>query len=319
MRLNFIRHSLIALALAVAPFAAPMAASAGVAIGVSVSVGFAPPALPVYVQPPCPAAGFLWVPGYWAWAPTGYYWVPGTWVRPPVVGYLWTPGYWGWASGVYLWHPGYWGPHVGFYGGINYGFGYTGVGFAGGYWRGGAFFYNRAVLNVGAVRVNVFERPVVARYAMSHVSFNGGVGGVNASPTRAELFAARERHVGFTPMQREHVELAARNPSLRAAVNGGRPGIAATLRPGEFSGRGVVRARGFQGNARVDGERAGRAYGENRAPRGEFREQRPHGEARPVEQRPQQRRAEAHPAQERGRGHPERGGHGGGPDHERRR
>jgi hypothetical protein len=43
---------------------------------------------------------------------------------------------------------GYWGPHVGFYGGINYGFGYGGVGFFGGEWRGGAFAYNTAVMNV---------------------------------------------------------------------------------------------------------------------------------------------------------------------------
>ena len=55
---------------------------------------------------------------------------------PPRAGVLWTPGYWGFAGGVYAWHAGYWGPHVGFYGGINYGFGYGGVGFVGGEWRG---------------------------------------------------------------------------------------------------------------------------------------------------------------------------------------
>ena len=60
-----------------------------------------------------------------------------TWVSPPAVGVLWTPGYWGWVDGVYLWHAGYWGPHIGFYGGVNYGFGYGGVGCQGGYWRGG--------------------------------------------------------------------------------------------------------------------------------------------------------------------------------------
>ena len=32
----------------------------------------------------------------------------------------------GWRS--LLWHAGYWGPHVGFYGGVNYGYGYGGVG-----------------------------------------------------------------------------------------------------------------------------------------------------------------------------------------------
>ena len=50
-----------------------------------------PPALPVYVQPPCPTEGYLWNPGYWAYGPDGYYWVPGVWVAPPRVGVLWIP------------------------------------------------------------------------------------------------------------------------------------------------------------------------------------------------------------------------------------
>src|SRR5215472_3847994 len=124
----------------------PAQSRAQIAVGVSVRIG--PPALPVYVQPVCPGPGYIWTPGYWAYGPDGYYWVPGTWVQPPVVGVLWTPGYWGWSNGYYLWHEGYWGPHVGFYGGINYGFGYTGVGFRGGYWNNGAFFYNRSVNRV---------------------------------------------------------------------------------------------------------------------------------------------------------------------------
>src|ERR1700739_849003 len=118
-------------------------APAQIAVGMSVHIG--PPALPVYEQPICPASGYIWTPGYWAYGDDGYYWVPGTWVMAPSPGLLWTPGYWGWEGGSYLWHAGYWGPHVGFYGGVNYGFGYTGVGFAGGYWRGGAFYYNRSV------------------------------------------------------------------------------------------------------------------------------------------------------------------------------
>src|SRR5262249_10222656 len=94
-------------------------------IGVSVSV--APPVLPVYGQPPIPGPGYLWTPGYWAWGPPGYYWVPGTWALPPRVGLLWTPGYWGWGGAGFVFHTGFWGPTVGFYGGINYGFGYGGV------------------------------------------------------------------------------------------------------------------------------------------------------------------------------------------------
>ena len=67
----------------------------------------------------------MWTPGYWAWGNDGYYWVPGTWVPAPAVGLLWTPGYWGWSGGYYRWNVCYWGPHVGFYGGVNYGFGYA--------------------------------------------------------------------------------------------------------------------------------------------------------------------------------------------------
>ncbi|HET7757525.1 MAG TPA: hypothetical protein VFK87_09745, partial [Steroidobacteraceae bacterium] len=51
------------------------------------------------------------------------------------------------------------------------------------------------------------------------------------------------RRMEFTPGQREQQQLAARNPALRAAANGGHPAIAATPRPGVFAGRGVVAAR----------------------------------------------------------------------------
>src|ERR1700722_10827047 len=80
----------------------------------SVQIAVAPPALPVYEQPPCPVEGYLWSPGYWAYAGGDYYWVPGVWILPPQSGFLWTPGYWGFAGGYYGWHAGYWGAHVGF-------------------------------------------------------------------------------------------------------------------------------------------------------------------------------------------------------------
>jgi hypothetical protein len=56
---------------------------------------------------------------------------------PPKAGLLWTPGYWESEEGVYVFHVGYWGPHIGFYGGVNYGFGYDGIGYEGGYWKDG--------------------------------------------------------------------------------------------------------------------------------------------------------------------------------------
>jgi YXWGXW repeat-containing protein len=208
----------------------------------------APPPLPEYPQPPCPVEGYLWTPGYWAYAPAGYYWVPGTWVQPPRVGVLWTPGYWGFVGGVYAFHAGYWGPHIGFYGGVNYGFGYTGVGFAGGRWVGGAFAYNQAVANINVTVVhNTYNETVVNNVTVvNRVSFNGGAGGIVAAPTAQERMAAQEPHTPPTPMQRQHVQTAAQNPALFAKANGGRPAIAATPRPGAFNAPGIVGARGAE-------------------------------------------------------------------------
>jgi hypothetical protein len=221
------------LMLSVSVLSLSTASSAQIGIGISVRIG--PPALPVYAQPMCPGPGYLWTPGYWAWSDDGgYYWVPGTWVVAPV-GMLWTPGYWGFAGGLYGWHPGYWGPHVGFYGGINYGFGYGGVGFAGGEWRGGAFFYNRAVLNVNVTNVrNVYSRTVVVNN--THVAFNGP-GGIAARPTRQEEAYGREPHTAALAAQTEHEHAASQNRQLFASENHGRPAIAATAKPGEFSAR----------------------------------------------------------------------------------
>src|SRR5581483_3713350 len=98
---------------------------------------------------------------------------------------------------------------VGFYGGVNYGFGYTGSGFEGCYWRGGHVVYNRAVTNVTNINVtNVYNKTVVVNN-VSHVSFNGGAGGLSARATAAQ--------------------------------------IAATMRPTSFTGKGVVAARAAGG------------------------------------------------------------------------
>ena len=123
----------------------PLASSSGY---VAISVGIAPPAIGYYQQPLCPGPGYIWTPGYWAWGDFGYYWVPGIWVLAPAVGYYWTPGYWAFNSGRYYFHDGYWGPSVGYYGGINYGYGYYGTGYYGGRWDGNTFAYNTAVTRV---------------------------------------------------------------------------------------------------------------------------------------------------------------------------
>jgi WXXGXW repeat (2 copies) len=100
------------------------------------AVDVAPPPLPVYTQPLYPR-GLPLGSGYWAWGPNGD--CPAFWVVPPEVRIFWTPGYWDWGGEAFVFHPGYWGPHVGFYGGVNYGFGYDGDGFHGGLWEGEHF------------------------------------------------------------------------------------------------------------------------------------------------------------------------------------
>ena len=165
-------------------------------VDIVVTASIAPPVLPVYSQPPIPGPGYVWIPGYWAWDGSEYYWVPGYWAMPPAADLLWTPGYWGWndTDEDYVFNAGYWGPTVGFYGGIDYGFGYPGDGYFGGYWQNNVFVYNATVNNLGnVVRIaKVFTKPVAETH--STVAFNGGPGGTTAKPTAAELAAAHQRH-----------------------------------------------------------------------------------------------------------------------------
>ena len=216
----------------------PISSKAEISLDVSVDllspppVAIAPPPLPVYVVPEPPEEDLVWTPGHWLWSDYGYYWVPGTWVEAPEVGYLWTPGYWGYDEDAFLWHEGYWGPHVGYYGGINYGGGYGGEGFNGGGWQHGSYVVDRSVTNV-----------TINNYNRNTTSFNGGPGGINTRPSAQEQSFARENHIQPTTAQVQHIQAASSNPQLRESVNNGRPAIAATSRPGEFSGHGVVAAR----------------------------------------------------------------------------
>ncbi len=229
---SIFRNTLTAAALAVPLAFAPLQ---GAHAAVFISVGFAPPVLPVYAQPICPSSGYIWTPGYWGYdGDAGYYWVPGVWVEPPTVGYLWTPSYWGFENGAYLYHAGYWGPHVGFYGGINYGFGYGGTGFGGGEWRGGSFFYNRSVSNVNVVNVtNVYNRTVIVNNHTT-VAYNGGPGGVNYRPSPQESAFSHEQHFQPTANQMSHQQFASQDRAQFASVNHGRPGVPAAVSVAAF-------------------------------------------------------------------------------------
>ncbi len=213
--------------------------------GAFISVDIAPPALPLYAQPPIPGDGYIWTPGFWSWnANDGdYYWVPGTWVLAPYVGALWTPGYWGWFNGRYQWHGGYWGTHIGYYGGVNYGYGYGGVGYQGGHWDHGFFNYNRSVNNVTNIRnVHVYNAHVT--YANNtRVSYSGGQGGVRMEQTRSEEIISNMPHHEQTEPQAHHESASLGSQPQRASYNHGMPAIAATPEPGKFNSPYVSAAR----------------------------------------------------------------------------
>lgn len=209
----------------------PVVASADVAF--SISSDFGPPPLPYYPRPPCPGAGFIWVPGYWGYDEDdggGYFWVPGTWVLAPAIGLLWTPGWWGWYEGRYWWHEGYWGPRVGYYGGIDYGYGYPGEGYDGGYWRDDDFHYNHR-----ADRDDDDDRA-------ERVSYNGGEGGIDVRPTVVQQGDGHEQHFAVTEAQLEQERAALHAPGQHWSVNHGVPPVAATTRPGEFDNSTAVRS-----------------------------------------------------------------------------
>ena len=63
---------------------------------------------------------------------------------------------------------------MGYYGGINYGYGYTGSGYAGGRWDRGHFRYNTAVNNIPSGRVHDVYRAPVPQRPSHPESFNGG-------------------------------------------------------------------------------------------------------------------------------------------------
>jgi hypothetical protein len=236
---RFLCFTAAALVLSAAPggslaFVAPAYAQAHAASNVA---SIAPPPLPSYSQPAIPGRGYIWVPGYWGWNGTGYYWVPAYWARPPAAGLLWTPGYWAWndTNRDYVFHSGFWAKTVGFYGGINYGFGYTGEGYHGGLWQNHQFVYNRAVNDLGTAHVASYANQVFA--PASHISYEGGRGGTTTRPTPGQLATARGDRVGPTPVQIRNQQTASRIRNQRYSANKGAPPLTAFARANDFGGR----------------------------------------------------------------------------------
>ena len=125
----------------------------------------------------------------------------------------------------------YWGLSVGFYGGINYGFGYFGNGYEGGRWDHGHFFYNTSYNNLDTHSIHNVYNTRVNEGARNHVSFNGGNGGINAHATAQEEASAHETHARPVAAQTQHAYAARNDPQQKLSTNHGTPAVAATPRP----------------------------------------------------------------------------------------
>jgi len=127
---------------------------------------------------------------------------------------LWTPSYWAFENGVYLWHVGYWGNTVGFYGGLNFGYGFWGDGFVGGRWEGGHFMYNTAVMRVNVnIHTTFVDRSRVFVGVRNRAAFNGR-GGVVKEPTPAQMDERKKQE-----------SIAKANPAVNSQPGGRKPPV----------------------------------------------------------------------------------------------
>jgi hypothetical protein len=120
---------------------------------------------------------------------------------------------------------------------VNYGFGYGGRGFEGGYWDRGVFRYNTAIVHVDNARFHnvVYNRAVVVDHNASRVSFNGGHGGIDARPTADEQRWAHDQRTAPLAAQHQNEMRAGQNRAQFANVNHGRPENVARTEPASFN------------------------------------------------------------------------------------
>ncbi len=97
--------------------------------------------------------------------------------------------------------------------------------------------------NVNITNIHNVYNTTVRNNNENHVSYNGGNGGISARPTGEEEAAARDRHIPPVAAQTQHAQAARANPQQRASANMGKPGVAATPRPGDFNDRSAVPAK----------------------------------------------------------------------------
>src|SRR6185437_12843099 len=103
------------------------------------------------------------------------------------------------------------------------GFGYTGRGYHGGYWRGNDFYYNRAVNHIDEDRDRHFyHRPVIVDHD-DRIAYNGGRGGIQRRPDRAEVIAMRGPKTRPMSAQLQNQRQAAQNRQQFYNQTAGRP------------------------------------------------------------------------------------------------
>jgi hypothetical protein len=78
-----------------------------------VYVQAAPPPPRYEARPARPAAGYVWIGGYWGWENDTHVWIGGQWSPPPQPGYVWVTPRWRRHGHQWAYAPGYWRHHHG--------------------------------------------------------------------------------------------------------------------------------------------------------------------------------------------------------------
>jgi hypothetical protein len=76
--------------------------------GLTTTAPQAPPPLRVEVAPPVPAAGAVWIAGFWQWSGKEWVWVAGSWQLRPAPGASWRGATWEVRGRVHVLVPGGW-------------------------------------------------------------------------------------------------------------------------------------------------------------------------------------------------------------------
>ena len=132
---------------------------------------------------------------------------------------LWTPGYWGFVGGgVCLFHAGYWGPHIGYYGGVNYGLRLRRRGLS----RAAAG--SRQLVCLQSQRhqrerepwcITPYNETVVNNVTVNKVSYNGGPGGTQRLRPTPQETAASGRASYWRRLPAAAAACAPRRPATR--------------------------------------------------------------------------------------------------------